>query len=141
MSVPVLSQRRLNRALLAGQLLLERSPLSLTEALETVGGLQTQYAPAGYDGLWNRLEGLRRSALTAALEARSVIQATVMRATIHMVSAGDYWPFAIATRPSREQWYLRAASTQLRGVDMDRAVGIVRRDLAGGPRRQDELVA
>ena len=138
---PVLTRRRLNRALLARQLLLERSRLSLTDALEAVGGLQTQYAPAGYLGLWSRLEDFRRPALTAALEDRSVIQATVMRATIHMVSARDYWPFAIATRPSREQWYLRAAATQLEGVDMERAVRRVRDELEDGPRRQDELLA
>jgi hypothetical protein len=138
---PVLTRRRLNRALLARQLLIERSRLSLTDALETVGGLQTQYAPAGYVGSWSRLEGFRRAGLTEALEDRSVIQATVMRATIHMVSASDYWPFALATRPSREQWYLRAAATQLEGVDMDRAVRRVRDDLRDGPRRQDELVA
>ena len=138
---PVLDQRRLNRAVLARQLLLERSRLPLAEALERVAGLQTQYAPAGYIGLWNRLEDFSRPALTAALEDRSVIQATVMRATIHLVSAADYWPFAIATRPSREQWYLRAAATQLRGVDMDRAVRRVRDDLSDGPRRHDELLA
>src|SRR6186997_2923888 len=97
---PVLDQRRLNRAVLARQLLLERSPLSLTEALETVAGLQTQYAPAGYIGLWTRLEDFHRPELTRALEDRSVVQATVMRATIHMMSAADYWPFALATRPS-----------------------------------------
>lgn len=141
MPEPVLTLRRLNRALLARQLLLERSRLPLTDALDAVGGLQTQYAPSGYIGLWSRLEDFRRATLTRALEDRSVIQATVMRATIHMVSAGDYWPFALATRPSREGWYLRAASTQLRGVDMDRAVRRVRDDLADGPRRQDELVA
>lgn len=138
---PVLSRRRLNRALLARQLLLERSRLSLTDALEAVGGLQTQYAPAGYVGLWSRLEDFRRPALTAALEDRSVIQATVMRATIHMVSGRDYWPFALATRPSREQWYRRAAATQLKGVDMDRAVQRVRTELQDGPRSHDELVA
>ena len=138
---PVLTRRRLNRALLARQLLLERSRLSMTDALETVGGLQTQYAPAGYVGLWSRLEDFRRPALTAALEDRSVIQATVMRATIHMVSASDYWPFALATRPSREQWYLRAAASVLKDVDMDRAVRRVRTDLQDGPRRQEELVA
>ena len=141
MPEPVLTRRRLNRALLARQLLLERSRLSLTDALEAVAGLQTQYAPAGYVGLWSRLEDFRRPALTRALEDRSVIQATVMRATIHMVAASDYWPFAIATRPSREQWYLRAATTPLEGVDMDRAVRRVRDDLEDGPRRQDELVA
>jgi hypothetical protein len=44
----VLNPRELNRALLARQLLLERSSLPLTRALERVAGLQTQYAPSGY---------------------------------------------------------------------------------------------
>jgi hypothetical protein len=46
----VLSTRELNRALLARQLLLERSALPLTRALEQVGGLQTQYAPRPTSG-------------------------------------------------------------------------------------------
>jgi hypothetical protein len=41
----VLSTRDLNRALLARQLLLERSELPLEAALEQVAGLQAQYAP------------------------------------------------------------------------------------------------
>jgi hypothetical protein len=64
----VLSTRELNRALLARQLLLERSPLPLPRALEAVAGLQTQYAPAAYVGLWSRLRDFRRNDLTAALE-------------------------------------------------------------------------
>ncbi len=44
----VLSTRELNRALLARQLLLERSPLPLPRVLEQVAGLQTQYAPSAY---------------------------------------------------------------------------------------------
>jgi hypothetical protein len=46
MSERVLTVRELNRALLARQLLLERSALSITRALEQVGGLQAQYAPS-----------------------------------------------------------------------------------------------
>jgi hypothetical protein len=60
-----LSRRHLNRALLARQLLLERSKLSIADAVEQVAGLQTQYAPSGYVGLWTRLAGFRRDALTA----------------------------------------------------------------------------
>lgn len=62
MSQRVLTTRHLNRALLARQLLLERSDLSVVDAIEGVGGLQTQYAPSGYVGLWSRLAGFRRDA-------------------------------------------------------------------------------
>jgi hypothetical protein len=78
MSDRVLSTRELNRALLARQLLLERSPLSLEAALEQCAGLQTQYAPSAYVALWSRLQGLRREALTAALEQRRAVQAWLL---------------------------------------------------------------
>ena len=97
--------------------------------------------PSGLHRPVEPARGLPPARVDRALEDRSVVQATVMRATIHMVSAADYWPFALATRPSREQWYLRAAATLLRGVDMDRAVRRVRADLSDGPRRHDELIA
>ena len=66
--------------------------------LEQMGGLQAQYAPSMYIGLWSRLDGFERAALTRALEAREVIQGTLMRSTIHLVSAADYWPLAVAVR-------------------------------------------
>ena len=96
-----LTQRELNRALLARQLLLERGRMPLPEALERIGGIQAQYAPSMYVGLWSRLEGFERDALTRALERRSVVQATLMRSTIHLVSRADYWPFALAIREAR----------------------------------------
>ena len=61
-----------------------------------------------YIGLWSRVAGFARDDLTLALERRQVIQATLMRATIHLVSAADYWPLAIAIRPSRQRWWLQA---------------------------------
>ena len=60
MAEAVLTQRALNRALLARQLLLERATLPLPAALEAIGGLQAQYAPSMYVGLWSRLAGLER---------------------------------------------------------------------------------
>ena len=103
MAERVLTERELNRALLARQMLLERKRLSLPKALERVGGIQAQYAPSMYIGLWTRVEGFERDALDRALERRSVAQGTLMRLTIHLVSAGDWWPFAVATREARRR--------------------------------------
>lgn len=135
----VLSTRELNRALLARQLLLERSSLPLTKAIERIGGLQTQYAPSGYIGLWSRLQDLRREDLTRALERRRVIQATLMRATIHMVSAADYALFIEGIRKIRREWWARVQRRQAGSLDMKGAVVLLRKHLAEGPRRQREL--
>jgi hypothetical protein len=102
-----LSERELNRALLARQLLLERVRSPLPRALERMGGLQAQYAPSMYIGLWSRVEGFERDALTRALERRSVVQGTLMRATIHLVSKADYWPFAVGVRKPLRDWWFR----------------------------------
>jgi hypothetical protein len=139
MAEPILSHRALNRALLARQLLLERSSMSLTDALEQVGGLQTQYAPAGYIGLWSRLEGFERPMLTRALTERDVIQATVMRATIHMVSAADYWPMTVGQRRARREWFANVARRDIATLDMEAAAAATRQELVDGPLRMAEL--
>jgi hypothetical protein len=136
----VLSTRELNRALLARQLLLERSTRPLSRALEGVGGLQTQYAPSAYVALWSRLRVFRREALTRALESRRVVQATLMRVTIHMVSARDYPLLTEAIRKGRREWWLRVQAREVAGVDMEEAAALVRGHLTDEPRRQSELV-
>ena len=65
-----LSWAELNRAVLARQLLLERAALDPAAAVERVGGLQTQYAPSAYVGLWSRLAGFRRADLTSRVARR-----------------------------------------------------------------------
>jgi Winged helix DNA-binding domain len=136
----VLSTRELNRALLARQLLLERSSLPLTRALEQVAGLQAQYAPSPYVGLWSRLRDFHRDQLTRALEDRRAVQATLLRSTIHVVSAADYPPFAEAVRSARREWWQRVSRHQLEGVDLEAAAGLVRERLEAGPARQAELL-
>jgi hypothetical protein len=102
-----LTERELNRALLARQLLLERVQAPLPRVLERMGGLQAQYAPSMYIGLWSRVEGLERDAVTRALQRRSVVQGSMMRATIHLVSRRDYWPFVVGIRRGLREWWLR----------------------------------
>jgi hypothetical protein len=103
----VLTQPELNRAVLARQLLLERARTPLPRALERVGGIQAQYAPSMYVGLWSRLEGFARDDLTRALERRRVVQGTLMRVTIHLVSRADYWPIASGVREARRALWQR----------------------------------
>jgi hypothetical protein len=130
--VRTLTQRELNRALLARQLLLERGTMPLPRALERIGGIQAQYAPSMYVGLWSRLEGFERGALTAALERRSVIQATLMRQTIHLVSKADYWPLALAVRDPRRAWWRRTVRDGPSAQAVAGAARTLRRALDGG---------
>lgn len=134
-----LTRRHLNRALLERQLLLERSSLSVRDAVEQMGGLQTQYAPSGYVGLWTRLSDFRRDDLTAALEDRIVVQATLLRSTIHMVSGREYWRYAVGVRQARRDWYLRVQRGSITEADAQGAADRLRAALAGGPRTVREL--
>jgi hypothetical protein len=134
-----LGELELKRALLARQQLLERSSMRLVEMVEQVGGLQTQYAPSGYIGLWSRLQRFRRADLTRALEQRAVVQATMMRATIHVVSAADYWPLTIAIRRTRQEWFERVSRRDIESLDMSGAAAAASDELRGGPLRMAEL--
>ncbi len=140
MAERVLSQRELNRALLARQLLLERSRLPIPRALERLGGIQNQYAPNAYIRLWSCLDDFRRDDLTRALERRSVVQATLMRATIHMVSRSDFWPFAVAVRAPQREWWLRVRKPRPDVRELERQAGELRALMAAGPLRHEELV-
>ena len=128
--------------MLARQLLLERDVLDIPAALQHVGGLQTQYAPSGYVGLWSRLGDFERAALTRALEDRSVVQATLMRMTIHMVAADDFWTVCAGVRASRREWWMRIAkSRKLPDISYDDLAKTLRAALVDGPLPRVELVA
>lgn len=106
----MLSQRELNRALLARQLLLERSTLSPTQALERVAGLQAQERMPPFIGLWSRLERFRAEDLTDALARRRAVKGTLMRGTLHVVTTRDYVLLMPALMPTiQRMWssYLR----------------------------------
>jgi hypothetical protein len=90
MAERVLSLRELNRATLARQMLLERAAVPVPEAVERLVGVQAQAAPGPYVGLWTRLAGFDRDDLAGAITERAVVKATLMRGTLHLVTAEDY---------------------------------------------------
>ena len=135
----ILTQRELNRALLARQLLLERVALPLPRVVERLGGIQNQYAPNAYIRLWSCVEGFRRADLTRALEQRSLVQGTLLRATIHVVSRRDYWSFAVGVRAAQRDWWLRVQRPRPDERRIEATATELRRLLADGPRRREEL--
>ena len=139
MTETVLTARHLNRALLARQMLLERSSLPMAKVMEGMGGIQMQYAPAGYIGLWSRMRDFDRPMLTRALEGARAIQGTMMRATIHTVSAADYWPMMAGIGRVNREWYSKVQAGPMAGTDMEAVARAVREELASGPLRVREL--
>jgi hypothetical protein len=99
--VPSLSIRELNRALLARQFLLKRQKVGVVDAVERLGGLQAQWAPSPYVALWSRLAGFEREQLTRPIDRGEIVKATLMRATLHLVSARDYPAYSLATMEGR----------------------------------------
>lgn len=114
-----LTLRELNRATLARQLLLERRRLSAPAAIERLVGMQAQWPPAPYVGLWTRLAGFRRAALERAILRGNVLKPAVMRGTLHLVTARDY-PLFYAAFKEMNSWFgplhLERARTSLSSV-------------------------
>ena len=94
-SPPVLSQRALNRALLARQWLLERNDATAETAIDHLVGMQAQAPLSPYVGLWSRLTDFDPVELAALLVERRAVRTWVMRSTIHLVTSADVrtlWP-------------------------------------------------
>jgi hypothetical protein len=113
--------------------------VSVPAALERICGIQDQYAPNGYLRLWSCLEGFERADLTRALERRRVVQATLFRGTIHLVSARDYRPFITAIRGPRRIWASRIHKGA--GADRRALVSRIHRAFRGRAFERAELEA
>ncbi|HEY4178315.1 MAG TPA: winged helix DNA-binding domain-containing protein [Kofleriaceae bacterium] len=94
-----MTQRDLNRATLARQLLLARSPMKPLQAIEHLAGMQAQIPKPPFIGLWSRLSHFTRDDLHRLIHDKLVVRATMMRATIHLVSTRDYLTFRPALQP------------------------------------------
>ena len=134
-----LTLRQLNRATLARQLLLARAArIGPVDAVERLGGLQAQEARPPFVALWTRVEHFRREQLDRALQARTIVRATMMRATLHLMSAVDYE----ALRPALQPVLTAAMESILRrrgAVPVDEVVTAAGRRLARRPLTFNEL--
>jgi hypothetical protein len=123
----VLTLRELNRATLARQMLLERENVSALEAVERLVALQAQVTSPPYVGLWTRLKDFRREELTRLMQERRVVRATLMRATLQLMTADDYLLLRPALQPALTRSMRSIAGKRLDGLNLDRLVEAARK--------------
>ncbi|MFD0855777.1 DNA glycosylase AlkZ-like family protein, partial [Actinomadura adrarensis] len=128
-----LSLRALNRATLARQMLLARAETAPTETVERLGGLQAQEPKPPFLGLWTRLRDFQPQMLTAALRERTLVRATMMRGTLHLMTAQDYLAFRTALQPVLDAG-LKVLGTRAKGLDKDKVLPVARALLHESPR-------
>ena len=123
----MLTPRALNRALLARQMLLGRATVDTTTAVTDLVGMQAQAPLAPYVGLWSRLVDFDPGRLADDLVERRVVRTSLMRSTIHLVTADD----ALAIRPLVDPVLGRGFRTSpfardLEGVDLAELLAVGR---------------
>jgi hypothetical protein len=141
MPAPTLTLREQNRATLARQMLLAREKTKALAAIERLVGLQAQWPRPPFLALWSRIEGFQREELTGLLQRREVVRATLMRCTLHLMSATDY----VSLRPAIEPVLDRAMRSVLReradGFDLEELIKEARAHFGQEPRSFTELRA
>src|SRR2546426_2086262 len=136
--LPTLGLRELNRAMLARQLLLERAKVDIVTAIERLAALQAQWSPSPYIALWSRVADFRRAQLWSAIERHRVIRARLMRGTLHLVSARDFYAYAVATQDLQRGAWNRLQVAK--GVEPERVAGLAVA-FARTPRAKAEVIA
>lgn len=119
MPMTVLTLRQVNRWTLARQMLLERTHIDVVTAIERLAGMQAQHSPSPYIGLWSRLYAFQRAELQTALLADEVFKATLMRGTLHLVSARHYDRYRVATHSTSHVYSKTVQMLREIGVDVD----------------------
>jgi Winged helix DNA-binding domain len=141
MAPDTLSLRAMNRALLARQLLLEREARPALDAVEHLVGMQAQVPVDPYVGLWARLDGFDPAELSGLVAQRAAVRATLMRATIHLVSARD----ALFLRPLMQPVPIRTFNGQfgrrVDGIDREALLAAGRELVEARPRTRAQLRA
>lgn len=114
-----LTDRELNRATLARQWMLERTNVSISDAVAFLLGLQAQTTNGPYQALWNRLSGFCHADLTALITDKSMLRATTMRTTLHLHTRSDMLAIRPVMQPVLDRGWQSTFRKRIAGADRD----------------------
>jgi hypothetical protein len=139
MTTPTLTLRAQNRATLARQLLLAREKTTARDAVERLMGLQAQWPRPPFVGLWSRVEAFERDDLAGALLRKELVRATMMRGTLHVVSARDFQRLRPAIQPVLTRGMKSILRDRATALDVPALVASARAFFEEEPRTFTEL--
>jgi hypothetical protein len=122
----ILSRRALNRAMLARQMLLRREAIKPVAAIERLLALQAQLARPPFIALWSRLADFRRQDLIAAIDKRVLVRATMMRATIHLLTRHDFIAFRPVIQPVLTLAHQAILKDRAKGIEIEKLLAAAR---------------
>lgn len=132
-----LSTRRLNRATLSRQMLLARHAISPLDAVGRLVGLQAQAPRPPFIGLWSRMENASRAQMVGLVRDRSLVRATAMRATLHLMTADDYVALRGALQPALRRGIQSVLRERTKGLDYEALDAVARSFFASGANFDD----
>lgn len=137
--IETLSVRALNRATLARQYLLRRDGDDTLTVIERLAGMQAQLPRPPFVGLWTRIENFQRDDLAALLQNRAAVRGTLMRGTLHLVSARDYTRLRSTIQPVLDRGAQSILKTRGETADMRDVIDAAREFLHSRPGTFEEI--
>jgi hypothetical protein len=116
--------------------------MPVEDALEFLVGMQAQLPNAPYVGLWSRLVGFEQQDLSDLVADRRAVRVSLMRATIHLVTARDCLALRPVLQPALERDVYPNSTYgghRLAGLDMPAVLAAGRELVAERPMTNAQL--
>ena len=136
-----MTKRALNRALLARQMLLCREAVSPLAAVERLIGLQAQQPRPPFIGLWTRVSDFDSKTFLQLIRNGKLVRATMMRATLHLLTAKDYLQFRSSIQPALNAAMKSILQRRTEAADIDAIAAAAKACFERNPQTFSELRA
>ena len=122
-------------------MLLRRTSRSPERAIEDLVGMQAQVPGNPYIALWSRLDDFEPDDLSTLISKRGAVRMTLMRATIHLVTADDALALRPVMQPVLERNFYSGSpfGRRIPGADISAILSVGRQLVGEHPRTAAQL--